>query len=97
MYNCRYCVSKDGKDQEKITKAIQIEEQLDLSNYQFEYHKHKTDAWSLKYQFVSMVIHHGTSLNSGHYTALCLTPSGSYYYFNDSEVFSFLTLVSLKY
>lgn len=70
----------------KNSKAIQINERLDLSSYQFDHHKFKIDARPLRYHLVSMVIHYGSSLHSGHYTALGLTPSGSYYYFNDSNV-----------
>lgn len=82
----RYSVGMGGFSENKNSKAIQINERIDLFNYQFDHHKIKTDARSLRYRLVSMVIHYGTSLNSGHYTALGLTPSGSYYYFNDSNV-----------
>lgn len=77
----------------KNSKPIQINERLDLSNYQFDHHKFKTDARPLKYHLVSMVIHYGSSLNSGHYTALGLTPSGSYYYFNDSNVCTYYIII----
>lgn len=82
----RYSVGMGGFSGNKNSKAIQINERIDLSNYQFDHYKFKTDARPLRYHLVSMVIHYGTSLNSGHYTALGLTPSGSYYYFNDSNV-----------
>lgn len=70
----------------KNSKAVQINERLDLSNYISDNHEFKTDVQPLRYHLVSMIIHYGTSLNSGHYTALGLTSSGSFYYFNDSKV-----------
>lgn len=82
----------------KNSKAIQINERLDLSNSQFNHHKLKADAQPLRYHLVSMVIHYGSTLNSGHYTALGLTPSGSYYYFNDSNVcIEFISYMGLDF
>lgn len=82
----RYIVSFDGSGDNKQSKSIHINKQLDLSNYQFDHSKFKTDAQPLKYRLVSMVEHIGDSLNCGHYTALGLTPSGFFYNFNDSNV-----------
>lgn len=93
----RYNVGLCGFSGNKNSKPIQINERLDLSKYQFDYHKFKTDARPLRYHLVSMVIHYGSSLNSGHYTALGLTPSGSYYYFNDSVVSILYFLVIIIY
>lgn len=91
--NYRYSVSESNVN--KNSKAIQIDEQLDLSNFQFDHYKHKTDVQPLRYHLVSMVNHYGSTLNEGHYTTIGLTPSGSYYEFNDSKV-CFFTLVLLK-
>jgi len=79
----------------KISKVLRINEHLNLSKYLFENHEHETDAQPLGYRLVSMVLHHGSRLGSGHYTALGLAPSGSYYCFNDTKV-CFFTLVFSK-
>jgi len=80
----------------KISKALRVNEHLNLSKYLFGNHEHKNDAQPLVYRLVSMVLHQGSSLGSGHYTALGLAPSGSYFSFNDFKVCFFFTLVLLK-
>lgn len=69
----------------KISKSISTPHNIDLTK--FKHKKGPSDGASLKYRLVSMVFHHGPSSNSGHYTALGCTSSGSYYYFNDEQVF----------
>eukprot|EP00102_Acyrthosiphon_pisum_P018578 XP_016655788.1 PREDICTED: ubiquitin carboxyl-terminal hydrolase 36-like [Acyrthosiphon pisum] len=83
----RYSIGMDGYSGNKNSKAIQINERLDLSSYQFDHHTFKIDVRPLRYHLVSMIIHYGSSLHCGHYTTLGLTPSGSYYCFNDSNVY----------
>jgi len=75
----------DGSNGRKNRKTMQINERVDLAKCVFG-----TDARPLKYRLVSMVIHHGRCLNSGHYTAVGVTPSGPYYFFNDSRVRGFV-------
>jgi len=77
----RHDFGMDGSDGRKINKIIEINERLDLSGYEFGTH-----VQPLQYHLVSMIVHYGTTLHSGHYAAVGLTTSGSYYYFNDSDV-----------
>ena len=51
----------------KITKPIQITEELNLHKY---LDKSADTNQSCKYRFVSMVQHHGSSSNGGHYTGM---------------------------
>jgi len=60
---------------------MEINERLDLSSYGFG-----TGVRPLRYRLVSMIEHYGTTPNSGHYATVGFTASGSYYYFNDSDV-----------
>lgn len=66
----------------KLDKHIAIRQQLNLSKYS----SRKNANESLQYRLVSMVKHHGSSRNGGHYTAIGLAGTGSYYLFDDSFV-----------
>jgi len=80
----RFEMMMDGSNGRKNHKIVQINERVDLANCVFG-----TDERPLRYRLVSMVIHHGPRLNSGHYTAVGVTSSGPYYFFNDSNVREF--------
>lgn len=66
----------------KLNKHIAIRQHLNLSKYSSRKNAHET----LQYRLVSMVTHLGASQHCGHYTAIGLTESGSYYQFDDSFV-----------
>lgn len=66
----------------KLNKHIAIRQQLNLSKYS----SRKNVNESLQYRLVSMVTHLGASQHCGHYTAIGLTETGSYYQFDDSFV-----------
>lgn len=63
----------------KLNKQVTIKPKLDLSPYV------KRNG-NLMYRLVSMVTHLGASQHCGHYTAIGLTESGTYYQFDDSSV-----------
>ncbi|XP_055841632.1 ubiquitin carboxyl-terminal hydrolase 36 [Episyrphus balteatus] len=65
----------------KINKQITIRPRLDLSRF-----ASKKNGEQLTYKLVAMVTHLGASQNCGHYTAIGLTESGTYYSFDDSYV-----------
>lgn len=66
----------------KLNKHIAIRQHLNLSKYSSRKNSNET----LQYRLVSMVTHLGASQHCGHYTAIGLTESGSYYQFDDSFV-----------
>ncbi|XP_055911165.1 ubiquitin carboxyl-terminal hydrolase 36 [Eupeodes corollae] len=66
----------------KINKQITIRPRLDLSRFASK----KNSGEQLTYKLVAMVTHLGASQNCGHYTAIGLTESGTYYSFDDSYV-----------
>lgn len=66
----------------KLNKHITIRQQLNLSKYSSRKNAHEP----LQYRLVSMVTHLGASQHCGHYTAIGLTETGSYYQFDDSFV-----------
>lgn len=72
----------------KINKHIQIKNKLDLTPYTSSYCKQLLMPHEkLSYKLVSMVTHLGSSQHCGHYTAIGLTDTGSYYQFDDSSVY----------
>lgn len=66
----------------KLNKHIAIRQQLNLAKYSSK----KCPSDQLNYRLVSMVTHLGASQHCGHYTAIGLTDTGSYYQFDDSYV-----------
>lgn len=66
----------------KLNKHIAIRQHLNLSKYS----SRKCSIETLQYRLVSMVTHLGASQHCGHYTAIGLTDTGSYYQFDDSFV-----------
>lgn len=66
----------------KLNKHIAIRQHLNLSKYS----SRKGSNEPLQYRLVSMVTHLGASQHCGHYTAIGLTDTGSYYQFDDSFV-----------
>nr|B4KXJ5.1 RecName: Full=Ubiquitin carboxyl-terminal hydrolase 36; AltName: Full=Deubiquitinating enzyme 36; AltName: Full=Protein scrawny; AltName: Full=Ubiquitin thioesterase 36; AltName: Full=Ubiquitin-specific-processing protease 36 [Drosophila mojavensis] len=68
----------------KLTKQISFKPRIDLSR--FAARSPAASTQPLSYRLVSMVTHLGVSQHCGHYTAIGLTESGSYYNFDDSYV-----------
>uniref|UniRef100_A0A1B0G329 Ubiquitin carboxyl-terminal hydrolase 36 n=1 Tax=Glossina morsitans morsitans TaxID=37546 RepID=A0A1B0G329_GLOMM len=66
----------------KLIKEISIKPRLDLTNYL----SRNASEQQLTYRLVSMVTHLGASQHCGHYTAIGLTESGTYYKYDDSCV-----------
>ncbi|CAD7004484.1 ubiquitin carboxyl-terminal hydrolase 36 [Ceratitis capitata] len=66
----------------KLNKQITIKPRIDLSRFL----SRKEVSEQLSYKLVAMVTHLGASQHCGHYTAIGLTESGSYYNYDDSYV-----------
>lgn len=66
----------------KLNKQITIKPRLDLTKFA----SRKTPGEQLTYHLVAMVTHLGASQHCGHYTAIGLTESGTYYNYDDSYV-----------
>ena len=70
-----------GKNNRKLARDIKISKNLDLSPY-FD-----GSVGSKNYSLSSLIIHHGGSRNSGHYTAICKNISdNNFSHFNDETV-----------
>lgn len=66
----------------KLNKQITIKPRIDLSKFV----SRKEVGEQLTYKLVAMVTHLGASQHCGHYTAIGLTESGSFYNYDDSYV-----------
>ncbi|XP_065362463.1 ubiquitin carboxyl-terminal hydrolase 36 isoform X2 [Calliphora vicina] len=66
----------------KLNKQITIKPRLDLTKFA----SRKNPGEQLTYRLVAMVTHLGASQHCGHYTAIGLTESGTYYNYDDSYV-----------
>lgn len=66
----------------KINKQITIKPRLDLTKFA----SRKGTGEPMTYKLVSLVTHLGASQHCGHYTAIGLTESGTYYNYDDSYV-----------
>jgi len=64
----------------KITKCINIPQNIDIGKYIMGY-----DRNNAKFELISLINHTGT-LNGGHYFAYCKTGNGKWYEFNDADV-----------
>ncbi|XP_046868131.1 ubiquitin carboxyl-terminal hydrolase 36 isoform X1 [Drosophila willistoni] len=69
----------------KLTKQISFKPRIDLSRFAARSPTAQGQL-PLTYRLVSLVTHLGVSQHCGHYTAIGLTESGSYYNFDDSYV-----------
>ncbi|ALC43418.1 scny [Drosophila busckii] len=70
----------------KLTKQISFKPRIDLSRFAARSSSSSSSMQPLIYRLVSMVTHLGVSQHCGHYTAIGLTETGSYYNFDDSYV-----------
>lgn len=66
----------------KLNKQITIKPKLDLTKFA----SRRNSGEQLTYRLVAMVTHLGASQHCGHYTAIGLTESGTYYNYDDSYV-----------
>lgn len=71
----------EGTHSRKLKDQMKYPAELDLSEFSVN---NKDNA--LKYKLISVVIHHGRSVNSGHYVALCRQPNGSWTEYDDEEL-----------
>jgi ubiquitin carboxyl-terminal hydrolase 36/42 len=70
---------------EKINKHISFSPRLDITSFLCP-QSARHGLTPLRYNLVSMVIHDGSSVHCGHYTAVAQTYDGEYYKFDDSSV-----------
>lgn len=69
----------DGNSSSKVKKSISYNKYLDLTDY-------TTNHTSTMYQLISVIVHEGRSILSGHYIAHCLQPDGSWATYDDEYI-----------
>ncbi|CEP64642.1 ubiquitin-specific protease UBP10 LALA0_S12e03576g [Lachancea lanzarotensis] len=72
----------NGTSSSKMKQAVSYPMFLDLT----EYCEDALKAVPLKYQLISVVVHEGRSLSSGHYISHCKQPDGSWVTYDDEYI-----------
>ncbi|SCU93107.1 LAFA_0F14730g1_1 [Lachancea sp. 'fantastica'] len=72
----------NGTSSSKMKQAVSYPMFLDLT----EYCEDAQNSVPLKYQLISVVVHEGRSLSSGHYIAHCKQPDGSWVTYDDEYI-----------
>ncbi|XP_049810548.1 ubiquitin carboxyl-terminal hydrolase 36 isoform X1 [Schistocerca nitens] len=69
----------------KLNKHVEFPQRLDLTRYLCPQSQYR-GGQPLTYRLTSLVLHMGSSVNCGHYTAVAQTSTGHWYQFDDSSV-----------
>ncbi|SCV02532.1 LAMI_0H00254g1_1 [Lachancea mirantina] len=72
----------NGTSSSKLKQAVSYPMFLDLT----EFCENQEDTLAVKYQLISVVVHEGRSLSSGHYIAHCKQPDGSWSTYDDEYI-----------
>ncbi|KAK6204561.1 Dot4 protein [Scheffersomyces amazonensis] len=70
----------NGNSSSKVKQSINYNQFLDLSKYCID------DAKPAMYQLLSVLVHEGRSISSGHYIAHCLQPDGTWATYDDEYI-----------
>ena len=77
----------NGTSSSKMKQAVSFPIYLDLTQYRDgESTKDKKRNLPIKYQLISVVVHEGHSLSSGHYIAHCKQPDGTWATYDDEYI-----------
>ncbi|EDO15964.1 hypothetical protein Kpol_1044p24 [Vanderwaltozyma polyspora DSM 70294] len=74
----------NGQSSSKMKQAVAYPMFLDLTEYCED--PEKGEKLPVKYQLISVVVHEGRSLSSGHYIAHCRQPDGSWAIYDDEYI-----------
>lgn len=69
----------EGTHSRKLKEQMNYPLELDLRDY-------SVNGAPLKYKLLGVIVHHGRSVNSGHYVALCRQPNGTWTEYDDEEL-----------